>query len=279
MAISMTNPSIGINHLPIAVLDVETTGLSAFHGDRVCEVGLVLAQGDKILDTFSTLVDPQRPISPGASRVKGLSNEMVQGAPVFGEVVQMVLDRIRGRALVCHNAPFDLGFLDNELARLNQLREQSIIIDTLELARRYFHFASNSLPSIAQTLGIENVSVHRALGDALTTFSVFRHFACALGGMQDLSVMDMTYRYQPIRGRLAENLLPPIIQEALANRREIMISYIDREDNETHRVITPLYVDTLADYVYLRAFCHLRQQERTFRMDRIVVIQLKGNNG
>ena len=103
----------------VVVVDVETTGLSAAFGDRICEIGLVRARGDAILDTYQTLVNPQRPISPGARRVNGLSDAELQPAPLFASIADQVLARIDGAMLVCHNAPFDLGFLEAEYARLN----------------------------------------------------------------------------------------------------------------------------------------------------------------
>ena len=76
-------------------------------------------RGDAILDTYQTLVNPQRPISPGARRVNGLSDAELQPAPLFASIADQVLARIDGAMLVCHNAPFDLGFLEAEYARLN----------------------------------------------------------------------------------------------------------------------------------------------------------------
>ena len=158
----------------VAVFDVETTGLSPLSGDRICEVGLVLARGDQILDTYQTLVNPQRPISPGAARVNGLTDTMVHDAPIFAEIADVLLARMDGAVVVCHNAPFDLGFLSAELARLGRSWQPEAVIDTLALARRQFRFGSNSLSETARRLGVQNAQAHRALGDALTTFYVLR---------------------------------------------------------------------------------------------------------
>jgi DNA polymerase-3 subunit epsilon len=134
-----------MNHLsdvqPIAVFDVETTGLSPAYGDRICEVGIVRARGDVIFDTYQTLVNPQRPISPGAARVNGLSDADVSQSPLFAEIAGQVLDRLEGAVLVCHNAPFDLGFLDAELSRLGLLAR----LASSALAPMPLPFRSNSL--------------------------------------------------------------------------------------------------------------------------------------
>lgn len=100
-----------------AVVDVETAGLSPRFGDQVCEIGIVLAQEEKIVDTYASLVNSQRLISPGVAAVNGLTDEMVVGAPVFAEIADEVKRRLEGNILICHNAPFDLGFL-MEFSRL-----------------------------------------------------------------------------------------------------------------------------------------------------------------
>jgi DNA polymerase III epsilon subunit family exonuclease len=252
----------------IVVVDVETTGLSAAYGDRVCEVGILRAQGDEILDTYQTLVNPQRPISPGASRVNGLRDEDVCQAPLFAEIAGEALVRIDGAALLCHNAPFDLGFLDAEFSRLGLPWGPASVIDTLEIARRYFSYSSNSLPYLAARLGIETPEAHRALGDALTTFQVFRHFHRKLAGQE----WDAAGRYLPAQRRMEEAVLPPEMQEALAGNRAVVIRYIDAKGDETNRMITPLHVWVQNGMVYLVAYCHLRQAERNFRLDRIYAI-------
>lgn len=118
--------------------DVETTGLSPQAGDRICEVGIVVARGDQILETYASLVNPLRPLSSGAAAVNGLSDELLRNQPTFAEIADEVIGRLHGRIVVCHNAPFDLGFLQSELTRLGRTWQPRQIIDTLQLARQYF---------------------------------------------------------------------------------------------------------------------------------------------
>jgi DNA polymerase III epsilon subunit family exonuclease len=269
---SMDDSILHLDGQTLAVVDVETTGLSAFFGDRVCEVGIVRAQGDEVLDTYQTLVNPQRPISPGARRVNGLSDEDVSQAPLFAEIAGEVIARIDGALLVCHNAPFDLGFLDAELSRLGRPWQPAGVIDTLAIARSRFHFGSNSLSAVAASLGIETAQAHRALGDALTTFQVFRKLYRRLVHRGVLQGMELVGSHHPASLVMDEGLLPPSIQEALAGNSAIQITYLDAQGNETSRRISPLRVQAGYDAVYLVAFCHLRQAERSFRLDRIVAI-------
>jgi DNA polymerase-3 subunit epsilon len=236
-------------------------------------VGIVRAQGDVILDTCQTLVNPQRPISPGAARVNGLSDDLVRQAPPFLEIAAQVLAMLDGAVLVCHNAPFDLSFLDAELSRLGQPCQPLGVIDTLDIARRYFNFASNSLSAVAAYLEIETPQAHRALGDALTTLQVFRHFYRQLVGRGVVQPWDLVAVYRPASPQNQDILLPPSIQEAFSANKVLEIAYVDGKGQETNRKITPLRVQAVKDYVYVVAFCHLRQAERSFRLDRIVAIR------
>jgi DNA polymerase-3 subunit epsilon len=261
-----------LDDLLIAVVDVETTGLFPFSGDRVCEVGIVSAQGDIIVDMYQTLVNPQRPISPGAARVNGLSDLDVSQAPIFAEVADQVLARIDAKNLVCHNAPFDLGFLNAEFAYLGYSWQPAGVIDTLDLCRQHFRFRSNSLPVVAAQLGIETPQAHRALGDALTTFQVFRRLQDRLAGRDASLSPSLAANYYPGASRLNGIALPPEIQEALAMNKAVGITYLDAKGEETRRVVTPIRVQVANDLVYMVAFCHLRQAERSFRIDRIISI-------
>jgi DNA polymerase-3 subunit epsilon len=255
---------------PFVVVDVETTGLSAAYGDRICEVGIVHAQGSEVLDTYQTLVNPQRPISPGASRVNGLRDADVCQAPLFVEIASEVLARVDGVVLVCHNAPFDLSFLEAELARLELPWRPAGVVDTLDIARRHFRFASNSLPAVAARLRIETPQAHRALGDALTTFRVLCAFSRRLAGLDYRQGWEQARSYRSVASRVEAMALPPEIQEALAGNRALVITYVDAKGEETTRMITPRQVQAVNGVVYLVAYCHLRQAERSFRLDRIV---------
>jgi DNA polymerase-3 subunit epsilon len=268
----MSDSIFTFNRQTTSVFDVETTGLNAHLGDRICEVGIVVAQGDRILDTFQTLVNPHRPISPGAASVNGLSDEQVSQAPSFEEIAVQVLDRLDGAILICHNAPFDLGFLDAELSRLGRSWQPAGVIDTLEIARSYFHFGSNGLSALAARLGIETPHAHRALSDALTTLELFRIFCRQLMD-RGFSPLDLVGSYHPSAPVLDLAVLPPPLQEALSGKLSIEITYIDADGDETIRTITPRFLQARGDLIYLVSYCHLREEERSFRLDRIVAIR------
>ncbi|MBN2453868.1 MAG: 3'-5' exonuclease, partial [Candidatus Omnitrophica bacterium] len=138
------------------VFDFETTGLYPYTGDRICEIGAVrtgIRSGKPA--TFHSLIDPERPISPGAFRVNGITEGMVKGKPVIDEVLPDFLKFIEGSVLVAYNAGFDLGFLDAALGADAAILRGYYVIDALRLARKLFpSIGRYSLGIVADSLGI-----------------------------------------------------------------------------------------------------------------------------
>jgi DNA polymerase III subunit epsilon len=258
-----------------AYLDVETTGLSPWFGDRICEVAVLRCEGDKAIDSFDSLLNPERLLSPGAARVNGLKDSDLEKAPRFTEVVERVLALIKDAVIVCHNVPFDLGFLSSELGRMNKHLPTILTLDTLEIARRYFDFDSNSLQSIAHGLDLEVTEAHRALGDTFTTQQVLKYFARKLSSTE---IERAIAPYYPPSTSPQELNLPPVIEEALQSKRRLFIRYVDRKGDVSERWITPKQILALNDYLYMVAHCHMRDDERNFRLDRIEQMQIEKEN-
>lgn len=257
---------------PLAVVDVETTGLSPRYGDRIIEIGLLRAEGGREI-TFESFVDPRHPISPGATAVHGITQEMVEGAPRFADLARQVWRLLDGAVLVGHNAPFDRSFLNAERRYLGLSPLPNPVLDTLTVARRHFAFPRNGLGAIALELGIATPVSHRAMADALTTWEVLKRFLAELAarGMAGLETLFLPSSDVPRDDSVP---LPPELAEALAGRRRLQLRYVSSHQVETVREVEPLEVMPLGDYLYLRAFCHLRQDERTFRLDRVVRMEV-----
>ena len=172
----------------LAFLDVETTGLSPhIFNDRICEIAILKLYGDGKTESWQSLINPQRHISPEASAINNITDEMVADAPTFEELKDKISGLIEEAVLVCHNATFDLGFLAFEFQRCGCNLKFLNVIDTLRLARTYFDFPSNSLSSIAQYLGIRVDTKHRALANARTTYKIFSNL------MGELSKKEMSF--------------------------------------------------------------------------------------
>jgi DNA polymerase III epsilon subunit family exonuclease len=135
-------------------------------------VAVLRRRQGRTIDTFQTLVNPQRRISPGAAQVNHLTDQDVTNAPTFDQIAPRLVVFLDDAVLVAHNAPFDLGFLANEWQRLRWPPRDGFVIDTLALARRLYALGSNNLAAVARGLGVPRGQAHRALGDVQTTARV-----------------------------------------------------------------------------------------------------------
>jgi len=217
----------------------------------------------------------------GASSVNGITDADLVNQPTFGAVVDELLDLIDGALVVAHNATFDAGFLSMELyinghARSEQHSLPNPWLCTLELARRNFHFGGNKLGHIAQQLGIVTGRAHRALSDVYTTSEILKYMIDVLekrhlSTVEDLILAQGGPIYAP---RLPKVHLPDPISQAIAARRSLDIVYMGNT-GESHRTITPLYPTVYKGHSYLVARCHLRKDQRTFRLDRILSVNIR----
>ncbi len=154
------------------VLDTEPTGLETSKGHRIIEIGCVELIDRRITDKhWHFYINPEREIDAGAFAVHGISNESLQDKPLFADLAQDFVDYIKGAELIIHNAIFDVGFLDNELAKLDgeNTRINSIcgVLDTLVMARQKHPGQKNNLDALCRRYYIDNSqrSLHGALLD------------------------------------------------------------------------------------------------------------------
>ena len=150
------------------ILDTETTGLSA-DKDRIVEIACIeLSNHIPTKNIFHTFINPETKVSADAFSVHGYSDEFLSNKPKFKEIVKNFLDFIKDKKLVIHNADFDLGFLNNELKRLNvKPILKSDVVDTLQIARSKFPGVGNSLDALCKRykINVEAREKHSALVD------------------------------------------------------------------------------------------------------------------
>lgn len=149
---------------PLVFVDLETTGATS-HVDGITEIGIVEVTASGVTE-WSTLVNPQTRISEFIERLTGISNRMVEDAPVFADIAAEVMDRLHGRIFIAHNARFDYGFLKNALKRCGYDFRPKVLC-TVKLSRRlYPGFERHNLDSLIERHGLAVSERHRALGDA-----------------------------------------------------------------------------------------------------------------
>ncbi len=151
-----------------AVVDIETTGGSA-RLERITEIAVYIHDGTRIIEEFSTLVNPERNIPYFITSLTGITNEMVEHAPRFFEVARRIVELTEGKIFVAHNARFDYSFIRQEFSMLGYNFKRPML-DTVALSRKLIPgHKSYSLGNLCTDLGIEINGRHRASGDALAT--------------------------------------------------------------------------------------------------------------
>jgi DNA polymerase-3 subunit epsilon len=159
------------------VIDVETTGLSPAHHDRVVEIGLVyVSHAGEIQGQWSTLVNPQRDVGP--TRIHGLTASDVIGAPTFADLAPHVLRAISGRILVAHNASFDLRFLAHELGQAGVPLSEAPLsaVCTMKWSTSFLNAPSRRLDDCCRAAGVSLIDAHSALGDAHATAQLLTRY-------------------------------------------------------------------------------------------------------
>ncbi|GAB3188427.1 DNA polymerase III subunit epsilon [Hydrogenophaga aquatica] len=175
------------------VLDTETTGLSAQDGDRIIEIGCVELLNRKLTgNNRHFYINPERDIHEDALRVHGITLEFLADKPKFAAVAAELLDYLQGAELIIHNAPFDIGFLDEEFRRLGHGPTKAMVsgvIDTLVMAKEMFPGKRNGLDALCDRLGVDNSgrTLHGALLDAELLADVYINMTRG----QDALVMEI----------------------------------------------------------------------------------------
>lgn len=176
------------------VLDTETTGLEPADGHRIIEIGCVELINRRLTgNNYHVYLNPDREIDAGAIEVHGISNEFLADKPRFSDVVDDFVAFIRGAELIIHNAPFDVGFINAELARVDSryeaVAEFCEVLDTLVMARQMHPGQKNSLDALCKRYDINNA--HRELHGALLDSEILADVYLAMtGGQTALSLVS-----------------------------------------------------------------------------------------
>jgi DNA polymerase-3 subunit epsilon len=173
-------------------LDTETTGLSAETGDRIIEIGCIEMENRRLTGrNLHCYVNPQRASHPDALRVHGLTEEFLADKPLFDAIADELLAFLAGAEVIIHNAPFDIGFLNEELRRAGKAPVGEVvaeITDTVAMARAMFPGKRNSLDALCSRLEVDNTN--RTLHGALLDAGLLAEVYIRLTRGQDMLAMD-----------------------------------------------------------------------------------------
>ena len=156
-----------------AIVDIETTG-GKYNEEGITEIAIHKYDGHQVIDTFISLINPEREIQPFVVNLTGINNKMLRNAPKFYEVAKRIVEITSDCIIVAHNANFDYRILRTEFRRLSfEFERQSLC--TVELSKRLIpDLPSYSLGKLCRTLGIPMTDRHRANGDAIATVKLFQ---------------------------------------------------------------------------------------------------------
>lgn len=219
------------------VLDTETTGLEVSQGHRIIEIGCVEVQNRRLTGRhFHRYINPERDIDAGAIEVHGITSTFLADKPLFAAVAEEFVEFVDGAELIIHNAPFDVGFLDSELQRLDAdavpLNQRCEITDTLVMARARHPGQRNNLDALCQRYGVDNSSreLHGALLDAEILADVYLSMT---GGQTALALSEgddggMGRKTTRKLRRLPDNREPLPVIEATADELAAHEALLDK---------------------------------------------------
>lgn len=212
------------------VLDTETTGLEPREGHRIIEIGCVeLINRRPTGNHYHQYVQPQRTIDSGAIEVHGITNEFLADKPLFADIAEDFISFIRGAELIIHNAPFDVGFINHELAMLDAdyapVDSFCTILDSLVMARKLHPGQKNNLDALCKRYEVDNSrrELHGALLDAEILADVYLSMT---GGQTALS-LDSEQDGEAGSGAGGIRRLP-------SSRPRLKVIYANGEENQAH---------------------------------------------
>jgi len=265
------------DEIEFTIFDTETTGLDPESGDRIVEIAGIRFKGKERLAAFQTLINPHRPISAAAFAVNKITADMLKDAPETEEALPKFLDFIQDSCISSYNAAFDLGFLKNELKLMGKGPPDNAVVDILKMARRIMPGLERySLWFVADKLGIRAEQKHRAFSDVELTLDVFNKLKEML---QVKGILDFT-NFLSLFG-LNSRFLEDInnqkiakIQEAMGLRVNLKIKYLSGSAAVSEREVMPKEIRQDNNRSYLVGYCCLKKEERTFRIDGILHLEI-----
>ena len=213
----------------LIVLDTETTGIKPSEGHRIIEVGAVEILNREITSTeFHKYVQPNRKVGESVN-IHGITDKFLINKPQFNQISDDLLSFIEGVTLVIHNAPFDLGFLNNELKIIGikeTIENICPIIDTLELSKQQRPGTMHNLDALCRRFGIDTSARtrHGALLDAQILAQVY---LAMTGGQSNL--------FQEVANTESIQSDPSLIKRVKENRNKIKVIYANKNELEAHK--------------------------------------------
>ena len=212
------------------ILDTETTGLEPASGHRIIEIGCIELKDRRSTDhVLHHFINPEREIEQAAIEIHGITEEQLEGEPVFADIADRFIEFVRDSEVIIHNAPFDVAFINAELSRLGdqwgKLEDYCSITDTLVMARELHPGQKNSLDALSTRY---QVNIERNLHGALLDARILLDVYLAMTGGQSSLLLDEEEeqgsrsgrpRPRPVKRRTGLKIVEPTPEELEAHNR------------------------------------------------------------
>lgn len=258
-------------------IDTETTGLKPDQGGRICEIAAACyhQKQNKPLGYLRYLINPLQPIPTAATKVNHITDETVKYAPTFDKVIPAFLSFIKSSLIIAYNADFDMYFINTELQMYGHQPLCNPVIDVLKLSKWLLQLKSYSLENVATSLNIKlpyGLSSHSALGDAILNARVFMLLIDKLIRLGNQYLGDVLKIVGDRKNECQEMVIR--ITDAIFCEKKIKLIYFSLQRERTERIVSPIRLEQRNQEYFLVAFCHLKNEERTFSLNRIEYLEV-----
>lgn len=265
------------DQLTYVAFDTETSGPYPIESE-IIELGAVKCRGGEIIERFQTLLKPSKPLTEDNIRIHGITNEMVQDAPLMKDHITDFHKFIDGAVVIAHHAPFDLGFINLDFERQGLPVPNTINICTSLISRALLHTTNHKLQTLIKELKLIGGSAHRAYDDAYACYQVFERCMEKLGAEATLekilSVQTKDLNWKNYSVFKSNDLKLIKLAEAAQLQKPIDIVYASGQTKSKPRKITPMGIVRNPDGDYVHALCHVDQVRKRFYIDKITDLDL-----
>jgi len=264
-------------HYPIVAFDTETSGAYAIESE-IIELGAVKWKNGQIVDKFSVLLKPSRPLQDDNIKIHGITNEMLVGASEMRNEILKFCDFIQGAVLIAHHAPFDLGFvaIDIESNRLNF--PGTLNLCSSLLSRAVLPATNHRLQTLIKEHNLVGGAAHRAFDDAYACLQVFLKCiekfddSATLAKIVEVQKKDLAWKHYEVIGLQDQRIISLV--KAMRSQSSINIVYQGGQTKNQVRPIKPYGIVRNPDGDYISAECGLDLQRKRFYLEKIKEVEL-----
>lgn len=257
----------------IVAFDTETSGAFPIESE-VVELGAVKWQNGRIIEKFSTLLKPSKPLTPDNIRIHGITNEMVADSPKMSTEIIKFCEFIDNSVLVAHHAPFDLGFVAIEIEKHKLNFPNTLNLCSSLISRALLNTTNHKLQTLIKELDLVGGAAHRAYDDAYACLQVlFKAFEklepeATLQRALDIQIKDLSWKNYSLAG--LSDPKNKILLEAMQVQMTVNIVYQGGQTKNKTRPIKPYGLVRNPDGDYISAECGLDLQRKRFYLDKIL---------